>query len=266
MCPMVHKWALKSLDQFCPSSIWSVSLIHPFVGSLSDKGGWDLALVIVLYTKVWWFLLPQLETKETTLKNVVLTIIGMVLALERICLTKRYLSYNGFITCRSFLVTWKGKRGDVHEACNKYSSLELMPVITLSLRGSKRLVQGWQESSISPKTPVHHSTACAWCQLKLCVGCCKGTVRDRCFKWPIRDQMSTAQNDLWRQHSVLAVTSATVSTRWAFPSLFLWLVLNSHVCDPWKESSCTDWMLQCEEISLEYGKLQISQKLTFWLC
>lgn len=33
----------------------------------------------------------------------------MVLALDRICLTKRYLSYNGFITWRSFFVTWKSQ-------------------------------------------------------------------------------------------------------------------------------------------------------------
>lgn len=151
-------------------------------------------------------------------KNALLTIIGMVLALERICLTKRYLSYNGFITCRSFLVTWKGKGGDIHEACNKYSTPELMclvaavPVITLSLRGLQRLVWGWQECSIRCETPVRHCIACAQRQLKLCGVPCKLAVKDR-FKWPIRDEMFTAQNDLQRQHSVLAVTSASLSTR-----------------------------------------------------
>lgn len=34
---------------------------------------------------------------------------GMVLARDRICLTSRYLSYRGFITWRSFLVTWKAR-------------------------------------------------------------------------------------------------------------------------------------------------------------
>ena len=34
---------------------------------------------------------------------------GMVLARDRICLTSRYLSYSGFITWRSLLVTWKAR-------------------------------------------------------------------------------------------------------------------------------------------------------------
>lgn len=41
-----------------------------------------------------------------------LTMMGMVLARDRICLTSRYLSYRGFITWRSFLVTWKAKQDD----------------------------------------------------------------------------------------------------------------------------------------------------------
>lgn len=53
----------------------------------------------------------------------------------------------------------------------------------------------------------------------------------------IRDEMFTAQNDLQRQHSVLAVTSASLSTRWAFPSLFSWPALNSRVHNPWKEKA-----------------------------
>lgn len=53
MCPMAHGWALESLDQLCPTLVYGVSLIHSFARSLSDKGGWDLAIVIVLYAEVW---------------------------------------------------------------------------------------------------------------------------------------------------------------------------------------------------------------------
>lgn len=69
MCPVAHGWTLESLDQLCLTSVYSVSLIHSFAWSLRDKGGWVLALVIVLYAEVWCFLLPELKTKETAPKG-----------------------------------------------------------------------------------------------------------------------------------------------------------------------------------------------------
>lgn len=135
MCPMAHGWALESLDRLCPTSVYGVSFIHSFPWSLIDKGGWDLALVIALYAKVCWFLFPQLITKKNSpQKNALLTMIGMVLALERICLTKRYLSYNGFITCRSFLVTWKKKQHPL-SVQQIFHSIMHVPVIAVSQRG-----------------------------------------------------------------------------------------------------------------------------------
>lgn len=41
--------------------------------------------------------------------DIILTMTGMVLALHRICFTRRYLSYSGFMTCLSFLVTWSSE-------------------------------------------------------------------------------------------------------------------------------------------------------------
>lgn len=128
------------------------------------------------------------------------------------------------------------KKRDTHESCNKCSTLEFTCLWSPSVCGAWRNLYG-DDRSINPETPVHHCITCAWCLLKLCGLSCKGAVSHRWFKWPIRDQVSTAQNDLRRQQSVLAVTSATVSTRWAFPSLFLWPALNSCVHDLWKEKA-----------------------------
>lgn len=101
MCPMAHRWALEALDQLCPTSVDNMSLIHSFAWSLSDKG--VLSDCVVCKSMVIVSLAQN--QRNSPQKNPLLTMIGMVLALERICLTKRYLSYSGFITCRSFLVT-----------------------------------------------------------------------------------------------------------------------------------------------------------------
>lgn len=45
------------------------------------------------------------QEEEEEVKGGILTMTGMVEALHRICFTRRYLSYRGFMICLSLLVT-----------------------------------------------------------------------------------------------------------------------------------------------------------------
>lgn len=169
-CPTANERALESPDQLCPTSAYGAPLIHSFTWPLGYKGvgRTDRAVCQGVVNPVY----SALNWSKSPWKKVSLTMIGMVLALERICLTKRYLSYKGFITCRSFLVTWKGKRNEKHEFCSsRYSILQHMCLLSPLSRGAWREFHKDDNSTSMDQTcwstwVCHHCISCPRCLMK----------------------------------------------------------------------------------------------------
>lgn len=171
-------------------------MCHWFINLLGLQGRLGVGLSDSVVCKSVVIPVSSAQNQRTSpQKNVLLTMIGIVLALERICLTKRYLSYNGFITCRSFLVTWKGKSSEIHEACSRFSTLIHMPVIAVSQWGPEWNFERMTGLKLVMQVLMYHCISCPRCQMKQHPSCGVSCTVPGGLNDQLSYQMSTAQND-----------------------------------------------------------------------